>query len=73
MKIKVTFIAETDRWDSFDMLKEDAPNIKSRGKYEKAFAREVEKILNRFLIEDETERVLEVKAKIIERKDNEWL
>jgi hypothetical protein len=72
MKVKVTFIAETSKWDSFDNLKSDAPQVKSRSKWEKAFAEEVNKTLQTYLVEDEeTEKVYDVKAKIIERKDNE--
>jgi hypothetical protein len=69
MKVKITFIAETSKWDTFQILKSEKPI--SRKKFEENFSVEVEKVLKTFLVQDEeTEKIYDVKAKIIERKDN---
>jgi len=69
MKVKITFIAETSKWNTFEDLKSDRTKIKSCKKYEKAFAAEINRVLQLYLVEDEeTEKVYDVKAKILDRK-----
>jgi hypothetical protein len=67
MKIKCSFIYETKNYETFGNLKAENPKI-SRGKIERKFVDEIEHILNVHM--DESDVISEVKAKIIERKDN---
>jgi hypothetical protein len=68
MKIKCSFIYETSEYDSFADLKMEEPKI-SRKAIERNFIKEIEYMLNLYM--EETDSVGEIKAKIIERKDNE--
>lgn len=67
MKIKCSFIYETKNYETFGDLKAEDSKI-SRSKIERNFANEIERILNVHM--DESDIISEVKAKIIERKDN---
>lgn len=67
MKIKCSFIYEAKDCETFSDLKSENSKI-SRGKIERNFVKEIEHILNVHM--DESDVISEVKAKIIERKDN---
>ena len=67
MKIKCSFVYETQEYETYNDLKSENSKI-SRSKIERNFANEIEHILNIHV--DELDVIGEVKAKIIERKDN---
>lgn len=70
MKIKCTFIYETDEYDTFNDAKKDDKRIKSRKQIEGFFAKTVGRILKLFF-NNEVDSITDIKAKIIERKDKE--
>lgn len=71
MKVKTTFIFETDKYKTYQDLKDAHPKKKSRKRWEEDFSKELMKVLGIFLEDnDGTSRILDLKSKIIERKDN---
>ena len=67
MKIKFSFVYEPKDFDSFNEAK-DVIKKKSRKQFENDFIDEMKNILNIYF---ENNTLSEMKAKIIERKDNE--
>lgn len=67
MKIKCTFIYETNKVENYKQAKEFDPKKRSRKQFETDFVTYLtEQVLNTFF---EDNSISEVKAKIIERKD----
>ena len=70
MKIKCTFIYETKEHDTFaDAKTADPTRVKSRKQTERNFVDRMTQILHIYM-DDDVDSVSEIKAKIIERKDN---
>jgi hypothetical protein len=69
MKIKCSFIYETKEYDSFSDFKSEEPKT-SRKRIEANMVRELEHFLKMYFVEADVDSVDEIKAKIIERKDN---
>ena len=69
MKIKCSFIYETNEYETFAEAKEKDIKIKSRKQIETDFAEHIKRILYIYT-KDNIDSFNEIKAKIIERKDN---
>lgn len=70
MRVKVSFICESDKWNSIGEYKKDFPKVKSRKDFEEKFKKQIQKMLDCYLFEEAGEKIEELKVKIVERKDS---